>query len=141
MSLPAPTCARCGYDLTGIGSDRWATCPECGAVNDSAHPQPRPWPHPLRLVLMLGGPSTAILAIAAVMSWLEHVVPAYGLFEQVSILLVIGAFGAPIVVSWRVAVTYGVRYERRLLWMVLALLSLVYVMVLGVALLVFLSWS
>ena len=137
--MTKPTCVCCGYDLTGIGDgERWSTCPECGQIFDSANPYPRPWPHPMRLVLLLVGPSTLILALAGVMSWLEPLQPE--LFRQVGMVLLIGAFGAPIVMSRRLAVVHAVRYERRLLWVVLAVLSVVYVIVLSLAVLVFFSW-
>lgn len=138
--MPRPTCARCGYDLTGIGDgQRWATCPECGHIFDSTHPYPRPWPHPARLTLLLVGPSTLLLAGVAFVVLLERARLAEGEYKPISVILLIGAFVVPMVVSRHLAVTHGVRYERRLLWLVLSVVSVVYALMLGLVIVVFVA--
>lgn len=133
-----PTCVRCGYDLTGIGrNQRWAACPECGHVFDPTDPAPRPWPRPPVLGLLLFGPPTAIVAGAAAMTWLDEAMSLGGVLRQLSVVLLIAAIATPLVVCDRLAGAHSVRHERRLLWLVLSVVSVAYAMVLMLVTLVF----
>jgi len=128
-----PTCVRCGYDLTGIGAgEGWATCPECGHVFDPARPYPRPWPHPARLAFRMAWPTTLAVALGLAATEGLSIVPssprARVLVSVVLILLYVAVMATPVYSAGMIAHVHAVRYERTLIWVVLAILGEVYAM-------------
>jgi len=139
MTRPALHCVRCGYDLTGVGGEAWGTCPECGHAFDPSRPSPKPWPHPARLALVLAAPTTACILLAVGASFIAPAILAcntYGIAETLGLLLGVAGFLVPLVVAWRLASVHAVRYERLLVWLVLAVIGELYAIGLAFSLVV-----
>jgi hypothetical protein len=138
-----PACVRCAYDLTGIGAGQdWATCPECGLIFDPAHPFPRPWPHPIRLALTLAGPSTVLAPVALgamLLSISVLPVPVRGVLLVAATMAALGSLVLPAFIAWRIACIHAVRFERPLIWLVLAFLGEAYAIGLAFAAMLALS--
>ena len=136
MRARPPACARCGYDLTGIGAgEGWATCPECGHVFDPARPYPRPWPHPARLALMVVSAPTLLVLALLVVAWLaETAGPLVRVAGVVLVPFLVGAIVlVPLYVAWRIAAVHALRYERPLIWVFLAVVGEAYALGLAFA--------